>query len=198
MKLQAAQERAERILHFYRNAGDNSTAKTCAHFEKEGVHPSTTRQILKRCIERGTAELKPRGGHNATPPNDGFLHKVEHVFRTNPSVSVRTAAKQLGVPKSTVSDAKVRKLGIRAFTKKDAPKYTNGQEERAQAACGILARKTWSRVLIMDDETYVQADPSQVRGRSFYHAKKKNEVGVEHRLKPRKCCGRRPIVHQSL
>lgn len=198
MKIAEAKVHAERILYFYKNAGNKSIAKTCAHFQAQGLNRSVVWRILKRCIERNSSEVKRRGGHNARAQSDQFLTSVNEVFRTNPNISVRSAAKQLGVPKSTLSDAKVRKLGIRAYTRKDAPKYTDGQRERAQVACGVLANKTWAHAIIMDDETYVHSDPSQVPGRSFYHARNKSDVPIENRLKPRKKFPKKFLVWQCV
>lgn len=55
---------------------------------------------------------------------------------------------------------------------KKAPKYKNNQEERARKGSKYVYNKVvpsgGSLICVMDDETYVPADPDQVPGRQFY------------------------------
>lgn len=198
MKSDQAEERARCILHYFNNAGERNFAKTCKHFEEEGMHRYTVTRILKRCIERQSTELRKRGGHSSTEADKQFLEDADEIFRTNPGISVREAARKLHVPTSTMSYTKVHRLGIRAFTQKPAPKYVKDQEQRARAGCGEVLRRSHGHVLIMDDETYVYADPSQVPGRSFYHAKDKNGVAFQHRFKPKEKFAEKFMVWQCV
>jgi hypothetical protein len=65
---------------------------------------------------------------------------------------------------------KVKKIGITAKTKKKSPKYLAGQEERAKRGCRKIYNKIRKKVLVIDDETFVTMDPSQLPIRSFFHA----------------------------
>jgi hypothetical protein len=111
---------------------------------------------------------------------------------------VRAAARKLELPKSTVSDIKVQKLGIKGRVKQKAPKYKNGQKERARAACGTILRKAHGHIVIMDDETYVPVDPADVPGRQFYHARDPNSVPDEHRFKAKQKFPKQYLVWQCM
>ena len=137
------------------------------HFVQEGLNRQTLYRILHRYEARQSTILLPKGRRPRTVNTETFLSKVEQHFSANPNASVRNSAEKLGVAKSTLSDAKVHHLGLRSFAKQPFPKYMDGQEERAKTNCGKILRQSRSRILIIDDETYVPADPQQIPGKSF-------------------------------
>jgi len=84
---------------------------------------------------------------------------------------------------SSVSRIKVHDLGIKARTKKKAPKYIKNQEKCPKTGLRKIYKKTLEKVLIMDDETYDTLDPSQLPGRQFFHAADIREVEYEDQFK---------------
>ena len=112
------------------------------------------------------------------------------------------AAPKLDLKRSTYSHLKVNKLGIRAFVKEDAPKYKDGQAERAKKACRLIYRnKVLSapgRVIIMDDETYVPVDRNAINGKEFYNARIRGGVADQFRFKPREKFTAKYLVWQAI
>jgi hypothetical protein len=182
MKKAVSQALANDIWYFFQNSGNREVSKTCKHFVEQGKKYSTVHRILMRCIARNSCELLPRGGCERSVRTPEFVATVNDFFDANRSASVRTAAERLKVPKSTLSDAKVKDLGMHAFAKQKAPKYTNGQDERAKVGCGRILNKSRGKVIIMDDETYVPKDPQQVGGKQYYHAVNKLDVEPSDRF----------------
>ena len=111
------------------------------------------------------------------------IRKMKKLYETTPSVSVRQAAKKLKIKASTLSDIKVKKLGITARTKKKAPMYTQDQEARAKTGCRKVYEKTRKKVLVIDDETYVSLDPAQIPGRHFAHSADHSQLKYEDKFK---------------
>ena len=63
------------------------------------------------------------------------------------------------IAKSTYSDIKVHKLGIKAYEKRCIPKYVKDQKIRAKRGCRIIYRQNLlsskTKVLLKDDETFM-------------------------------------------
>ena len=176
MKRAQSELLAASIYHFYENNGNYKINETVKHFVQEGHNNYTVRRILKRCIERNTSERFPV---NINPPilrTNDIIGQVQRVFSTNPNISVRQAAKQLNISRSTVQRIKRENLGLSAYTKKKAPKQNPTQKTRAKAGCRHVLYRSRGRAILMDDETYVHLDSSQVPGRNFYHSNGPNGV----------------------
>lgn len=88
------------------------------------------------------------------------------------------------MPKSTVSDIKLQKLGFKAYVKKKCSKYTGDQEERVKTGARHVYKKTLEKILIIDDESYSPFDTFDVPGNKFYHSTGPGEVGYDHQFKP--------------
>ena len=110
------------------------------------------------------------------------------MIEKNSGISSRSGAAKLKISKSYFNKIKVHKLGIKAFRKRIAPDSTEEQEIRARKNCRKLYERLTSEklFLLMDDETYVPEDPKLVPGPEYYHAKNKNDVPVENRIKNKK------------
>lgn len=197
-----AEALATRIVHFYENAGGRSVPSTSQHFMAEGIGRRTITTILKRCLARGTTKQRKRGGRRAKIATPKKVLEVERLLTNNPSTSKASGASKLGLKPSTFSFIKVEKLGIRAFTKKSAPKYVKDQKKRAKTNC----RKIWREkllskpdtVLVLDDETWVINDPTQVPGRDFFHSRNPAQVSVEQRIKPKEKHPEKFLVWQAV
>ncbi|KAF2892506.1 hypothetical protein ILUMI_13670 [Ignelater luminosus] len=96
---------------------------TIQHFVKERRRRTTVSRIIKRYKDTGNTEYAPIPGRPISKQMLKTQKKIETLFTKCPTTSVRIVAKKLNIPKSTVSDIKVKKLGIRAQTQKKAPKY---------------------------------------------------------------------------
>ena len=153
---------------------------------------------MKRCIERNSPELFRRGGDYGSETWRDFIEKVKNVFESDTGVSVREAARILDAPASTVSDTKLKYLGIKAYAQQTATKYTAGQPERCKVACRKILYQSRGKVIIMDDETDVNADPTEKQGKRFYHTVSKTDVDDKHRFAPKAKFPKRYLVWQAV
>ena len=174
---------ANRIIQYYKNGASRSKLKTAQHFTAEGTPKSTIYKVLSRYLESGETKYKPIPGRPSVKMSPKKVRKVEKAFSTHPNASVPTVARKLKMARSTVGHIKVKKLGITARTMKKSPKYLAGQEERAKKGCRKVYEKLRKKVLIIDDETYVPLDPSQVPGRRFVHARDHSQLEFSQKFK---------------
>lgn len=183
MSRQEKQYFAKCVCQYFENVAGMSKKITAQHFMNEARAKSTIYGILARYEVSGESIYKPISGRPAEKSSPKNVKKVEKAFKKCPTLSVRSAALKLKLDKSTVSRIKVHKLGITAETKKKSPKYLPGQAQRAKTYCRKVFEKTRKKVLIIDDETYVTIDPSQLPCRSFVHAKDHSQLKFEDKFK---------------
>src|SRR5207237_5728202 len=161
---------SDTVFQFHKNVAHSETKVTVKHFVKQGKRRTTIYQILKRCKERNSSKFATSGKKPGGKAAEKVAKRVKAVFTRNPNISVRQAANKLKLSKTYVSKIKVQKLGIKARTKKKAPKYVKDQEQRAKKGLRRVYRETRSKILVIDDETYVCLDPNQNNFRQFVHA----------------------------
>lgn len=138
-------------------------------------------------------QFKKPAGRPAKLATTRVKNRIEKIFKTKPSTSVAVAARKVKISKSYLGEIKVHKLGIKARTKKPAPNYKPVQESRIKDCCQKLLKKMRGKVVILDDETYVPVDPSNLPGRHFFHSSDPSEVAYEEKVRkkdkfPKKYC----------
>ncbi len=193
---------ATRVVHFYSNMCGKNKVLTYKHFMAEGINYTTIRNIILRYEERGTAITKSPPGAKPKPQNLNLKERIKKVIEKNRSISCRNAALKLHISKSHYNEIKVHKLGIKAYRKKLALKYKGDQEIRAKKACRKIYRqkvlKNPTKVLIIDDETYVPEDPKLIPGVEFYHCKNRSGVPVEQTLKAKEKFPKKYLIWQAI
>jgi hypothetical protein len=187
---------AKRVSHFYERIGgsENQLALklTTKHFKEEGITRQRINGIIKRYKERGTADYLKIPGR----PSKRSVESVKKQIDKEPGISVRNGALKTKMPYSTYQFIKRKKLGVRAYVKQTVPKYAGNQVARAQKACRALYRKT--KVFVMDDETYVPIDPTQVPCKEYFHAVDKKSVPDNIHFKSKQKFAKRYLVWQAL
>src|SRR5581483_9590784 len=141
---------ANRVVDFYLNEGHLRKNITWNHFKLEGRPRSTIYRILQRYELTKTANYKPISGRPITQSTPKTVRQVEKLYKRNPSTSIRTAAKRIGIPKSTLFDIKAKNLGIVGRKKRKAPKYVKDQKTRAKKGCRKVYEKALRKILIID------------------------------------------------
>ncbi|KAF2893782.1 hypothetical protein ILUMI_12393 [Ignelater luminosus] len=131
----------------------------------------------------GKTEYAPIPGRPISKQMLKTQKKNETLFTKCPATSVRIVAKKLDIPKSTISDIKVKKLGFRAQTQKKAPKYVKDQERRAKTGLRKIYKKTLRKTLVIDDETYVVLEPEGQPGHKYVHSKNHDELPFQFKFK---------------
>lgn len=193
---------AKLVVHYFENSCESSISNTCKYFGETGVPTTTVRDILRRYENEGRIMHKSSTGRNPSVSTPKLLRKVAKLFEREPNISIRRAAARLGVKRSTLCYMKVRKLGIVGRKKVTAPMYTGDQAERAKAGCRKIYRKLLfsenQKVLLIDDETYVPADPTQIPGCAYYHCRSNEVVPDAARFKGKQKFPKKYLVWQCL
>ncbi|KAJ3645955.1 hypothetical protein Zmor_023572 [Zophobas morio] len=176
---------AKRVVHYCLNQADRQKSLTVQHFQQEGIARSTIYTILQRFEATKSLAYKKIPGKPATQATPKVLNAISKMFEKNPSLSVRAAARRLNIAKSTLSDIKIKKLGIKARVKQKAPKYIKQQKERAKTACRKIYKSGLRKILVLDDETYVPIDPADIPKREFFHCSDPSKVSYDDKVKQR-------------
>lgn len=189
---------AKLVFHAYENSFDRDKGKTIDHFARLGKNRFVINRIITRCELTSDTKFKKLPGRRAVLSSKENVEKVEKLFNKTPTTTVRAAAEILNLSTSTVSHIKVHKLGIKGYVKQHAPKYQGTQEQRAKTGCRKIYKKSLNKVLVIDDETYVHLDPSDVPGRKFYHATNPKDVKYEDKIKPKAKFPKKILVWQAM
>ena len=115
----------------------------------------------------------------------------------NKNTSVRRVANRAGIHWTTVQNVK-KKYGIKTNKCIKVPKYVENQEKRAKTNCRKLYRKSVTKVLVIDDETYVPCDPRQACVQKFFNFKNKDQVPHDVRYKPIEKFPKKYLVWQAM
>lgn len=198
MKRFEKEARAKRIIQFYIGQGCESKKTTCEHFAAEGVPKSTLYGIIRRFEVTRLTEYKSLVGRPRSVATPQVVQKIKQVFTDRPNTSVRNLASKMKIARSTLSHIKIKTLHLRARTKKIVPRYINNQETRAKSGARFVCDKARRKILIIDDETYVPADPEDVPGRKFYHCLDPIKVKFEDKVKPKTKFFKKYLVWQAL
>jgi hypothetical protein len=193
----------KRVVLFYENNGGNNDHKfaisaTIRHFVEEGLlQPNISRMIARYRITGSDNHLKS-SGRPVFRDHNGVKDFVEQ----NPEESVRTGSSKLKMPTSTFQWIKLKKFKKKGYVKPVVPKHSGDQEARAKRACRVLYKRTvpsgGSKTLILDDETYVPLDPSQVPGKEYYHSDGKENVKDSVRFRKKQKFAKRFLVWQAI
>jgi hypothetical protein len=158
---------ADRVVHFYANIANYKKAITVKHFVSEGIKQRRIYYILERYESTGSSKFKLKTGRKRTVATPQVIKKVIKYFK-NSNMSVREVVGKLKKPKTTVHNIKQRN-GIKSNKCTVVPKYTEKQKKLAKTNCRIIYRESTYQILIIDDETYVMADPKDTPGNNYYH-----------------------------
>lgn len=194
------QIRANTIIEFFQRVNFDRK-KTLDHFLEQNVIRRTIERCIKRFIETGSAEFKAIPGRPITVNTKKNGRRVIASLKRNPSKSERSMAQSLRIPKTSVHRIKATN-GVKTFTKKKCPKYIKDQAARAEKGCRRLYKKLipsgGNFLIVMDDETYVPADPDQVQSKEFYSVVPGHELPESAKVKPVEKYPKKFLVWQAI
>lgn len=140
--------------------------------------------VLKRFTDSGRIRFVSIPGRPVTINTPAMQRKVLKKGRKNRSKSLRESALDLNIAPTTYRRVKA-KVGLRSKKKQKKPKYTEGQLERCKKGAAKLYRESIpSRknfFFVIDDETYVPKDPTQVPGDQYYLSDDEEETPIEEK-----------------
>lgn len=195
MKRQEYEVFAKRVILFYESHNKKDTVK---HFLQEGAIRTSIYRIIRRYEETGEVSFKKIPGRDRTVTVPRNVNRVKSIFDKTPSTSVRVAADKLKISKSSVARMKRNDLHLKAYVKQSAPKYIKDQEERAKRGCRRVYNSQLRKVLVIDDETYVPADPNDVPGKQYFHSTSRNDVTYDQKIVPKAKFFSKYLVWQAI
>ena len=116
------------VLHKYKNELGESVKKTVQFFKMEGCSETTIRRYLKKYRESGDIDFKIPPGRPAEKAPPKVVEKIKKIFDKNPSETISSVASRVNLSRSYTNNIKLRKLGIKVYTKKPAAKRSQVQE----------------------------------------------------------------------
>ena len=196
MKGKQNQETARRIVKYYNDHLEDRSA-TNQHFQDEGIPLRTIQNVLKRYIDDGRVDYSWKSGPARSVLTKTNLRKVRGKFISRPSISGRKVAKEVGISEKSVRRAK-SELGIITRKKITAPKYVKDQRERCKQNAWKLYKRLREKLVVMDDETYVAADPSQIPGNHYYNEARDQPLDPQQKTKPKQKFFKKYLVWQAI
>lgn len=140
--------------------------------KKLGIPDRTVGRVVKRFKESQTISRKPGSGRKSGFECPIQAKKVINYVKRNPGTSLRQVGQKFNVAYTWVRKVTI-KAGLNTYK---VQKHANRNDVQAQKA-KKRARKLYETKLagknvciLMDDETYVVGDFSQLPGRGFYRA----------------------------
>ena len=181
MRVFERQTIAKLVVQFYTNFAKFSKALTVKHFLPMGEKANTIYKILERYDRTGSPDFKPKTGRKRTVATPAVTRKVVRKLK-NSNRSERETARELQIPKSTVHLIKKRE-GLRTGKCVKAPKMSEDQQKRCKTNARKVLTQSAHKILILDDETYVPADPSDITQNRHFNYIDKNSVPNEVRFR---------------
>lgn len=116
MSRKANEERAKRVEQYYINHNKDKK-RTYMHFSDEGMSKKIIYHIMRRHDQRGDVSFVKPSGRKVSVCTPEMFERVAGLFKENPELSCREAAKQLGVARTTIFRiiAKMREKNLETY-----------------------------------------------------------------------------------
>lgn len=146
---------------------------------------STVWYVLKQYKETLSTERAPRTSNKTLILDQNITKKVAQDITRNPNLSLRKRAQKLGTTVATIRRV-MKNKGFKAYHVIKAP----NRNEKQAGTVKTRVRRLYDELLLkntgcilMDDETYLYADTAQIKGDTYYYAKKRLGVADKHKFK---------------
>lgn len=194
------QYRSDAIADFYRRA-DGDLSATIEHFKKENVSHMTVRRAIKRLVETGSSQFKPITGRPKSETTTKATKMIDKDLQKNPKLSNRQLARMHNTSDATVRRIK-KDLGYKSYKAQPAPKIVKDQGPRIVTGATRIYKKLvpsgGEKILVIDDETYVPIDPTQIPGDKYFSEKAGSPVSDDVRFKPKKKFYEKFLIWQAI
>lgn len=175
------EESREKILHLFVE-NPHQPRKMIA--KSVNVNVRTVNRVISRYLETGNVKRKVGSGNNLKPDSN-LMKKVDRALTTNPLLSLADLARKFATTKSKIRTAKA-KLNYDSRKVQKAPHRSDKQNATAKSRAMKLYKDNLSQsdaCIIMDDESYLKADPKQMPGQQFYCKRRGRNVNDKFRYK---------------
>lgn len=167
--------------------------------KETNVCRQTVSKVIKRYLEHLTIERKPGTGTTTGYRNIEKAYKVKSILKRAPNTSGRKTARLAQCSDFFVRKVK-RKAGLKSYKVQKVPDRNAFKNLEAKTR----ARKLKSNFIkkynccVMDDETYVLADFSQLPGQEFYVSDVRGNVAEKFRSKKQTKYPKKFLVWQAI
>lgn len=189
-------ETRELIIRIYQ-ANPRQSYKTIA--KKAKVERRTVSRVLKNYEENLSIQRKSGSGRKKGFASPKTAKKIVASLERNPGTSNRKLASKVGCCESTVR--KVKKIeGLKSYKVQSVPDRNATKNMEAQRRARSLKSDFFNKkkCCIMDDETYVLCDFSQLPGQEFYTARSRGGVKKKFRTKQKTKFPKKFLVWQAI
>lgn len=161
----------------------------------------TVDRALEQYHKTGSVQYQQSSGRIPVVGTAKNAAKLKRRLIKNPSLSGRAAGRDLQIPETSVRRLK-KQLGVVTRTKQSAPLYKKDQAERAKRGCKKLYKQLvhsgGEKFVIMDDETYVPCDSSQIPGKEFWNDIPGVEIPAEFKVKRKEKFPAKFLIWQAI
>ena len=163
------EELAKAIVTYHTQCAHSVVETTVHYFESKRIPRRTIYNIIKKYRNHLTTDFLPKSGRPSKISNKQLKTLVQAV-ENKTGISQRRLGRRFGVHQSTICRALKNRTGVRVLKRKDAPKYSNDdQERRAELNSLKVYRLLQPGVnLIMNDEKYFTLTGDTVGNRCYY------------------------------
>ena len=198
MKKSESEQLRKRVMQYHKFVTEGNSKMTWHHFKDEGHNRRTIYNYIKNITCEDDVKFKQIPGRPAKVATKKKINQIKKAFEKNPSLSVSSVARKLQMKRSWTQRIKVEKLSIKAITKKSSVKFTKDQEERIKKGADFIRRKWRKNVLIIDDEVYVNLDPSLGNKAQFFHSSDASKTEYDHKFKSKAKFPKKLLIWQAI
>ena len=170
------------INHFKRFNFDRKY--TTAHSLEQGISLRLIQRVLQRFNNEENVRLRPIPGRPSKVVTPKLVSKIKQRYIKKPSSSERQVADFYKVSRSAVQRCK-KKAKIISRKRRKAPLYNDNQQSRVKTFCRKLYDQHKDHFFLMDDETYIFKDPSQIPGDSYYNECLDHPLSEDQKVRPK-------------
>lgn len=189
-------ENREKIIRIFQEKPE-TTYKSIAREVKVCI--KTVGNVIKRFREDLKLTRKTGSGKQKGFKSPKRVIKVKALYKRNPGLSSRKVALKAGCSKSLVQKIK-KEAGLKSYKVQKVPDRNAVKNSTAKQRAKKLRIDFFSKFdcCIMDDETYVLADFSQLPGQEFYVADSRGNCEEQYRTQKKSKFPRKFLVWQAI
>lgn len=163
------------------------------------VHRKTVSKVIKRFKEDLTINRREGSGRKKGFHSPKKAKEAINLFRKNPNISIRKVAQKVGKSSSTIQRIKADS-GLKSYKVQKVPDRNAVKNKEAKTRAKKLIADFFQKYscCVMDDETYVLADFSQLPGLEFYTADHRGNVDEQYRVKKQTKFPKKFLVWQAI
>lgn len=167
--------------------------------KKAKVLRKTVSRVIKNYKENLSIERKSGSGRKKGFERPEAAKKIVTSLERNPGISNRKLASKVGCSEGTVRNVK-KNAGLKTYKVQTVPDRNATKNIEAQKRARKLKFNFFDKksCCIMDDETYVLCDFSQLPGLAFYTARSRGGVKNKFRTKQKSKFPKKFLVWQAI